>query len=197
MEATEIFKGIFVGDAPDDETEPEVEGIFVETKSTEQLTTEHDRMILDLQQTIADVVQGSIAIDEVTRIGCEIESFHELFYLQDKQIKELEDALRKADDFAVGITAFVQSLQAKVIELNARFEDLMAGSGVVTAFEPEVRVRIGHTHTLKDGWRCDSTTIEWTGRGKADWELIRAELGLAHTVGEMEAQRRHTEAVAP
>lgn len=105
-----------------------------------EVHAEHDRMILDLQQTIADVVQGSIAIDEVARIGCEIESFHELFYLQDRQIKELQ----------------------------ATIEDLIAGSGValdrVVNDAPVVTERFMHKQTAK-GWRLDesSLTIDWKG----------------------------------
>lgn len=159
----------------------------------EEVHAEHDRMILDLQQTIADVVQESIAIDGVTRIGCEIESFHELFYLQDKQIKELGDSLRKADDFAVGMTAFVQSLQAKVIELNASVDDLMAGSGVVTKTSPQIRVRLQHTSTVKEGWRLGESTVEFVSGndGEIDWNRIDVESRFAFAIGDAEATRRN------
>jgi len=132
-----------------------------------------------------------------SRINMELESSQYELYLQDCQIAELNAAISKAENFAVGITAFAQSLQAKVIELNASVEDLMAGSRIETTHQPEIRVRIGHTHTLKDGWRCDSTTVEWTGRGAVDWDSIRNNLTTAHSVGEIEANERHALALAP
>jgi len=57
--------------------------------------------------------------------------------------------------------------------------------------EPEIRVRISHAHTLKDGWRCDSTTVEWTGRGNPDWEAIDSALSAAHGAGRDEAVARN------
>jgi len=80
---------------------------------------------------------------------------------------------------------------ALIQEHQASIEDLMSGSAIATTYQPEIRVRIGHTHTLKDGWRCDSTTVEWTGRGAVDWDLIRTNLTTAHSVGEIEANERH------
>jgi len=105
----------------------------------------------------------------VAELGRELESSQYELYLQDRQIAELKESV----------------------------EDLMAGSRIETTHQPEIRVRIGHTHTLKDGWRCDSTTVEWTGRGEVNWGAIRDELKNSHIAGEEEAKARHNEALAP
>lgn len=139
-------------------------------KTTEQLVDEHERMILDLQLTISDIAQGKFGVHHAEFAGVkrELESAQYELYLQDCQIAELKQSI----------------------------EDLMAG-GVATTHQPEIRVRIGHTHTLKDGWRCDSTTVEWTGRGEVDWGAIRDELKNSHIAGDEEAKARHAEAIAP
>lgn len=68
-----------------------------------------------------------------------------------------------------------------------------------TKNEPQVRVRISHAHTLKDGWRCDGTTVEWDG----DWSnfdpsVIADLMELAHkmAVTESEARNNHIAATA-
>ena len=91
----------------------------------------------------------------------------------------------------------LSALVDRVKALEAGVEDLMSGQAagstglVAVAAEPELRVRISHTHTLKDGWRCDSTTVEWTGRSTPNWDAIRAELSNAHIVGAGEASVRN------
>jgi len=129
----------------------------VETKTTEQLVAEHERMIIDLQNTIADMAQGRIVVTH--------ESVEAELYAQSQRISEMQQSI----------------------------EDLMAGSRIETTHQPEIRVRIGHTHTLKDGWRCDSTTVEWTGRGSVDWRSIRDELKNAHVAGLAESEERQSE----
>lgn len=64
-----------------------------------------------------------------------------------------------------------------------------------TITSPTLRVRIHHSHTLKDGWRCDETTVELT------WPidhpgydqirpLMQASLYAAHQDGLDETRRR-------
>lgn len=105
----------------------------------------------------------------VAELGRELESAQYELYLQDCQIAEMQQSI----------------------------EDLMAGSRIETTHQPEIRVRIGHVHTLKDGWRCDSTTVEWTGRGTVDWDSIRENLTTAHSAGEIEANERQSLAISP
>lgn len=54
-----------------------------------------------------------------------------------------------------------------------------------------IRVRIAHSHTLKDGWRLSETTIEATGTG-IDYDYIQEELQRAYDVGLEESIRRNT-----
>jgi hypothetical protein len=58
--------------------------------------------------------------------------------------------------------------------------------------QPELRVRIAHVHTLKEGWRCNETSVHWTGRGpKPDRYLLRAAMQMAFDDGRDEADRRN------
>ena len=59
-----------------------------------------------------------------------------------------------------------------------------------TVREPQIRARIQHTHTLKDGWRLAETTVEYSGT-VVDWEHVRNELRLAHTAGLVESETRN------
>lgn len=59
--------------------------------------------------------------------------------------------------------------------------------------KPTIRIRIEHTHTLKDGWRLSSTTVEYTGPVPIDALLIRDELRQAAVIGEAEARYRNEE----
>lgn len=51
------------------------------------------------------------------------------------------------------------------------------------------RVRIAHSHTLKDGWRLSETTVEGYGTDIEYNEATR-HLEEAHLAGEEEAKRR-------
>ena len=65
---------------------------------------------------------------------------------------------------------------------------------------PSIRIRNEHTHTLKDGWRLASTTVEITysmgdmGTGEVQ-ELLAAVQRQAHAIGQGEAEVRN--AVTP
>jgi hypothetical protein len=39
----------------------------------------------------------------------------------------------------------------------------IASAEAATAEQPTMRTRIQHSHTLKEGWRCSETTVEWSG----------------------------------
>jgi len=84
----------------------------------------------------------------------------------------------------------LSALLDRIKALEESFEALMSG-GVARTEEPEIRVRISHAHTLKDGWRCDSTTTEWTGRGEPDWDRIEVGLKRTHLLGIAEAAMRN------
>ena len=84
----------------------------------------------------------------------------------------------------------------RIKALEESVEDLLHGEAgdtdvAVRSEEPEIRVRISHAHTLKDGWRCDSTTVEWTGRGEPDWDAMEDRLKRTHLLGIAEAAMRN------
>lgn len=85
----------------------------------------------------------------------------------------------------------VKTLEAAVDDLSGA--QPISGELVAAAHrsEPEIRVRISHAHTLKDGWRCDSTTVEWTGRCEVDWPEIGRQLRFANAVASAEADARN------
>lgn len=90
------------------------------------------------------------------------------------------------------LSALVDRVQA----LEASVDDLLHGETCETTVtttieEPEIRVRIAHSHTLRDGWRCDSTTVEWTGRGVPDWDRIDGALTRSFSMGRIEAEARN------
>jgi len=86
----------------------------------------------------------------------------------------------------------LSALLDRIKALEESFEALMSG-GVARTEEPEIRVRIAHTHTKADGWRCNETTVEWTGRGVPDWYAIATHLEAAHGVGSAQAADRNRE----
>lgn len=55
---------------------------------------------------------------------------------------------------------------------------------------PLIRVRVAHTHTLKDGWRLSESTIEFTGRD-IDWQELRMQMRSAYIAGREEAIYRN------
>jgi hypothetical protein len=57
--------------------------------------------------------------------------------------------------------------------------------------EPTIRVRLQHSHTLKEGWRLSETTVEWTGEGNPDWKAIEGAQQGAFAVGANEARFRN------
>ncbi len=59
-----------------------------------------------------------------------------------------------------------------------------------TETKPTIRVRLQHTHTLKDGWRLAETTVEYTGE-RIDWETVRDELSTSFVVGTKESTSRN------
>lgn len=59
------------------------------------------------------------------------------------------------------------------------------------AAEPKIRIRISHAHTLKDGWRCDSTTVEWEGSGEVDYSAIQTHLQESFAIAKEEALNRN------
>lgn len=63
-------------------------------------------------------------------------------------------------------------------------------SDTVSTSKPVTRVRIQHSHTLKEGWRLTETTVEWTGDEAPDWESIRSDLMSAHIYGTKETENR-------
>lgn len=65
------------------------------------------------------------------------------------------------------------------------------GIARVEATEPQIRVRIAHASTVKDGWRLSETTIEWAGSGEIPWEELRHAGRRAYLVGAGEAAERN------
>lgn len=63
------------------------------------------------------------------------------------------------------------------------------------AIEPTIRLRINHSHTLKEGWRLSETTVEWSGPGKPDEAAITDALLTANHLGQREAALRNAPAV--
>lgn len=66
-------------------------------------------------------------------------------------------------------------------------------SDTVTARGPQVRVRIQHTSTVKEGWRVGETTVEYTSGsdGTIDWDRIEDEMRSAFISGSREAAVRN------
>jgi hypothetical protein len=60
-----------------------------------------------------------------------------------------------------------------------------------------VRVRIAHSHTLKEGWRLSETTLEWTGPATPNANEMFIELERAHLIGRTESIRRNAAEAAP
>lgn len=57
-----------------------------------------------------------------------------------------------------------------------------------------IRARISHTHTLKEGWRCNETTVELThadDNAAFPMEEMRLLMAEAHEAAREEAQRRN------
>ena len=65
------------------------------------------------------------------------------------------------------------------------------GIARVEATEPQIRVRIAHASTVKDGWRLSETTVEWSGSGEIPWEELRYAGHKAYLIGAGEAAERN------
>lgn len=109
---------------------------------------------------------------------------------------EVEQARLEAHTRCRVLESELATAVLRIKALEESVEDLLHGEAgeteiAVRTEEPEIRVRISHAHTLKDGWRCDSTTTEWTGRGEPDWEAIRGDLMAAYLAGRDEADARN------
>lgn len=57
--------------------------------------------------------------------------------------------------------------------------------------ESTVRVRLQHSHTLKDGWRLSETTVEWIGGEEINWYAINGAMSDSFAMGAREAEQRN------
>ena len=62
-----------------------------------------------------------------------------------------------------------------------------------TKTQPVIRVRLKHTSTMKEGWRLDETTVEYTAGsdGIIDWDRIESVSRASFEVGTREAEKRN------
>lgn len=62
----------------------------------------------------------------------------------------------------------------------------------ITEQQPAVRVRLNHTHTIKEGWRLSETTVEWCGPiGKLEGTELLAVGATVFNAGVREAALRN------
>lgn len=113
---------------------------------------------------------------------------------------ELPTPLVKANE---ALSQLVDCLYTEVCDLESKLNALQPCPELPTATleslnaDPEIRVRIAHASTVKDGWRLSETTVEWTGSGEIPWERLKGVQRRAHEIGHKEAQfRNRLEAVA-
>lgn len=146
-------------------------------------------------------IQLPTAADLVTQQN--IEALYGMISALNDQLAELRNALGQQIELVaadarldVEIGKQLAGISTRVSELEQAVEDIVTGTGVARSDEPTVRTRISHAHTLKDGWRCDSTTVEVEGGGEPDWPAIRRRLRAAAVVGAEEAELRNTGATA-
>lgn len=57
--------------------------------------------------------------------------------------------------------------------------------------EGTIRVRLQHSHTLKDGWRLSETTVEWTGGQDVVWSAVNGAMREAFEMGTVESAVRN------
>lgn len=64
-----------------------------------------------------------------------------------------------------------------------------------TRTNAQIRVRLQHSSTIKEGWRLSETTVEYTSGddGVIDWQSIENELVNAAIVGNRQAAERNAE----
>lgn len=91
------------------------------------------------------------------------------------------------------LSQMCQALAGQIAELRAQLAEPILGATTVEAVktEPTVRVRLQHTHTLKEGWRLSESTVEWSGAGTPDWESIAGQLRATAVYGRTEAEDRN------
>lgn len=99
-----------------------------------------------------------------------------------------------------GQSTRLASAERQIYELDQALSNLEPCPEVAGTLEPlightatpSIRVRISHAHTKSDGWRCDSTTVEYDGPiDQYDEEVMRAQLQNAHHLGAREAALRN------
>lgn len=84
----------------------------------------------------------------------------------------------------------LNSTYEAAVEIREAITDA-AKTITATRQEPQIRVRLQHTHTLKDGWRLSETTVEYSG-ATIDWAEVKEQLASAHVCGVHEARDRNT-----
>lgn len=88
-----------------------------------------------------------------------------------------------------------------VVSAGVALPHLMERTGRMASVEPETfeltsematvyRVRIAHTHTLKDGWRVSETTVEATGI-EINYDEMRMHMKAAYEAGTLETSYRN------
>lgn len=96
------------------------------------------------------------------------------------------------------LQSFGDAIDAIKGALNGFHEDITrleadrTVSSVARIATPSIRVRIAHTNTLKDGWRCSETTVEYDGpMDQYDGDVMAGYLMGAHHLGLREANLRN------
>jgi hypothetical protein len=102
--------------------------------------------------------------------------------------------------------ADIEQLRDQIAELQRTVDDLIAGEGVtaikafpdappVIEYAPQIRVRLQHSSTVKEGWRLSESTVEYTSGsdGAVDWARIKNEMLIAGIAGTKEAESRNAE----
>lgn len=124
-----------------------------------------------------------------------------LFLALAQEIADEREIVRAQGRVIVGVGKQARENYDYAVRLEDRLRILERGQPIhaITTLEtgtqqPTMRTRIQHSHTLKEGWRCSETTVEWSGPGEPDESAIRNALVLSAHLGQLEAAARNAPA---
>jgi hypothetical protein len=145
------------------------------------------------------------ALDDWSRRapGSELASLamHRMVIALAQEIADEREIVRAQGRVIVGVGKQARENYDYAVRLEDRLRILERGQPIhaITTLEtgtqqPTMRTRIQHSHTLKEGWRCSETTVEWSGPGEPDESAIRNALVLSAHLGQLEAAARNAPA---
>lgn len=111
-----------------------------------------------------------------------------------QELADEREIVRSQGDRIADLGLRLSSMQGRFAALAAVIPPVDASSAhtvEVGTQQPTMRMRLQHSHTLKEGWRLSEATVEWSGVGDPDEAAIEKALLTSWNLGQREAVLRN------